>query len=103
MRIHRGMSNRDIADELVLSVRTVDTHVQRILGKLGFSSRAQIAAWYEAMFASDVADYVVLRIPPPGARRTLGERHRRRPSRCATSGIARANPCASLRKAWNPR
>ena len=52
MRIHRGMSNRDIAEELVLSVRTVDTHVQRILGKLGFSSRAQIAAWYEAMFAS---------------------------------------------------
>jgi non-specific serine/threonine protein kinase len=52
MRIHRGMSNRDIAAELVLSVRTVDTHVQRILGKLGFSSRAQIAAWYEGMFAS---------------------------------------------------
>jgi DNA-binding NarL/FixJ family response regulator len=52
MRIHGGMSNRDIAAELVLSVRTVDTHVQRILGKLGFSSRAQIAAWYEAMFAS---------------------------------------------------
>jgi predicted ATPase/DNA-binding CsgD family transcriptional regulator len=48
MRIHRGMSNRDIADELVLSVRTVDTHVQRILGKLGFTSRTQIAAWYEA-------------------------------------------------------
>lgn len=52
MRIHRGMSNRDIAEELVLSVRTVDTHVQRILGKLDFSSRAQIAAWYEATFAS---------------------------------------------------
>jgi predicted ATPase/DNA-binding CsgD family transcriptional regulator len=52
MRIHRGMSNRDIAAELVLSVRTVDTHVQRILGKLGFTSRAQIAAWYEATFAS---------------------------------------------------
>jgi predicted ATPase/DNA-binding NarL/FixJ family response regulator len=47
-RIHRGMINRDIADELVLSVRTVDSHVQRILGKLGFTSRAQIAAWYEA-------------------------------------------------------
>lgn len=52
MRIHRGMSNREIAGELVLSVRTVDTHVQRILGKLGFSSRAQIAAWYEATLAS---------------------------------------------------
>lgn len=52
MRIHRGMSHREIAEELVLSVRTVDTHVQRILGKLGFSSRAQVAAWYEATVAS---------------------------------------------------
>lgn len=52
MRIHRGMSNRDIADEFVLSVRTVDTHVQRILAKLGFTSRAQIAAWYEATLAA---------------------------------------------------
>ncbi|WP_309713556.1 LuxR C-terminal-related transcriptional regulator [Pseudolysinimonas sp.] len=53
MRIHRGMSNRDIAEELVLSVRTVDTHVQRILGKLGFASRAQIAAWYEATLSTE--------------------------------------------------
>ncbi len=52
MRIHRGMSNRDIAEELVLSVRTVDTHVQRILGKLGFASRAQIAVWYEATLST---------------------------------------------------
>lgn len=46
--IREGHSNREIADRLVLSVRTVDTHVQRILGKLGVGSRAQIAAWYEA-------------------------------------------------------
>lgn len=46
--IHEGLSNREIADRLVLSVRTVDTHVQRILGKLGFGSRAQIAAWVES-------------------------------------------------------
>lgn len=46
--IHRGLSNREIADELVLSVRTVDTHVQRIFAKLGVASRAQVAAWYEA-------------------------------------------------------
>ena len=52
MRVHRGMSNREIADELVLSIRTIDTHVQRILGKLGFSSRSQIAAWYEAGYVS---------------------------------------------------
>ena len=54
MRIHRGLSNRDIADELVLSIRTVDTHVQRILAKLGFTSRAQIAAWYETTLATAI-------------------------------------------------
>ena len=46
--VHRGLSNREIADELVLSVRTVDTHVQRIFAKLGVASRAQVAAWYES-------------------------------------------------------
>ena len=34
-----------MAESLVLSERTVEDHVSRILGKLGFSSRAQIAAW----------------------------------------------------------
>ncbi|MDQ1129643.1 LuxR C-terminal-related transcriptional regulator [Microbacterium sp. SORGH_AS_0888] len=49
--IHEGLSNREIAARLVLSVRTIDTHVQRILAKLGFSSRSQIAAWYESVSA----------------------------------------------------
>ncbi|MFE1835683.1 ATP-binding protein [Streptomyces sviceus] len=44
--VARGMTNRRIAAELVLSPRTVETHVDRILTKLGFSSRAQIAAWW---------------------------------------------------------
>ena len=41
----RGLSNQEIADELVVSVKTVEAHVTRILSKLGFSSRSQIAAW----------------------------------------------------------
>jgi DNA-binding NarL/FixJ family response regulator len=41
----RGMSNRQIADELVISPHTVQRHVENILGKLGFSSRTQIAGW----------------------------------------------------------
>ena len=45
MLVARGLSNRQIAAELVLSERTVDTHVSHILRKLGLVSRAQIAAW----------------------------------------------------------
>lgn len=40
-----GMSNRAIADKLFLSERTVESHVDHVLTKLGFASRAQIAAW----------------------------------------------------------
>jgi non-specific serine/threonine protein kinase len=43
--IARGLTNRRIASELVIGTRTVDAHVYRILRKLGFESRAQIAAW----------------------------------------------------------
>jgi DNA-binding NarL/FixJ family response regulator len=43
--VAQGMSNREIADALVLGQRTVQTHVGHILDKLGFTTRAQIAAW----------------------------------------------------------
>jgi DNA-binding CsgD family transcriptional regulator len=43
--IARGKSNREIADELVVAPRTIETHVHSILSKLGFTSRAQIAVW----------------------------------------------------------
>lgn len=40
-----GLTNRQIADELVISSATVDRHVANILVKLGAHSRTQIAAW----------------------------------------------------------
>jgi predicted ATPase/DNA-binding CsgD family transcriptional regulator len=43
--IETGLSNREIARRLVIAKRTADGHVERILAKLGFSSRAQVAAW----------------------------------------------------------
>jgi DNA-binding CsgD family transcriptional regulator len=43
--VARGLTNREIARTLVLSERTAENHVQHILTKLGFGSRAQIAAW----------------------------------------------------------
>jgi predicted ATPase/DNA-binding CsgD family transcriptional regulator/Tfp pilus assembly protein PilF len=43
--IARGLSNRGIADELVISPATAARHVANIFSKLGFTSRAQVAAW----------------------------------------------------------
>ncbi len=43
--IARGLSNRGIADELVISPATAARHVANIFTKLGFTSRAQVAAW----------------------------------------------------------
>ncbi len=40
-----GLTNRQIGARLFISERTVDSHVRSILDKLGFNSRAQIAAW----------------------------------------------------------
>ncbi|MEG8182677.1 LuxR family transcriptional regulator [Nocardia terpenica] len=40
-----GYSNKRIAAELVISVRTAETHVEHILTKLGFGSRTQVAGW----------------------------------------------------------
>lgn len=43
--VAEGMTNRAIADRLVISPRTAQGHVEHVLVKLGFTSRAQIAAW----------------------------------------------------------
>ena len=43
--VAEGRSNREIAEHFVLSERTVETHVSRILTKLHLSSRTQLAAW----------------------------------------------------------
>jgi predicted ATPase/DNA-binding CsgD family transcriptional regulator len=43
--IARGLSNGEIADQLVLSKRTVEKHIANILSKLGFTQRAQIVRW----------------------------------------------------------
>jgi predicted ATPase/DNA-binding CsgD family transcriptional regulator len=43
--VAQGLSNREIADALVLSVRTVEAHVTHLLSKLDLRSRAQLALW----------------------------------------------------------
>ena len=43
--VGEGLSNRQIAERLVISKRTVDAHIEHIYGKLGVSSRVQLASW----------------------------------------------------------
>jgi predicted ATPase/DNA-binding CsgD family transcriptional regulator len=50
--VSQGLGNREIAEQLVLAKRTVDSHIEHILRKLGFASRAQIAAWVSRPDAS---------------------------------------------------
>jgi non-specific serine/threonine protein kinase len=47
--VARGLTNRQLAHELVISTRTADHHVANILAKLGLATRAQIAGWVERM------------------------------------------------------
>jgi DNA-binding NarL/FixJ family response regulator len=43
--VARGLTNREIAERLVVSERTAEAHVGNLLRKLDFSSRAQVGAW----------------------------------------------------------
>jgi non-specific serine/threonine protein kinase len=50
--IAQGMGNRAIAHELVITEGTVEVHVKRILSKLGFRSRSQVAVWAAQHFGA---------------------------------------------------
>jgi DNA-binding CsgD family transcriptional regulator/predicted ATPase len=42
-----GLTNHQIGERLFISERTAENHIQSILNKLGFTNRAQVAAWVE--------------------------------------------------------
>jgi non-specific serine/threonine protein kinase len=46
--VAEGLSNRELAAQLVVTVRTAENHVQRLLDKLGLGSRARLALWARA-------------------------------------------------------
>jgi DNA-binding CsgD family transcriptional regulator len=55
--VTHGLSNRAIAEQLFLSIKTVESHLARIFAKLGVSSRASVAALLERSRQA---------APPPG-------------------------------------
>ena len=64
--VAEGLTNRDIADRLVISDRTVETHVEHIRNKLGVRSRAQVATWTVTGGELDVRKDTVLAGPFSG-------------------------------------
>ena len=50
--IAEGLTNQQIADRLVVALRTAEGHVERILSKLGFTSRSQVAVWAQSRRAT---------------------------------------------------
>ncbi|MBW0118857.1 ATP-binding protein [Pseudonocardia abyssalis] len=61
--VAEGLSNRGIAQRLVISERTAGNHVAHILTKLGFTSRSQIAAWASPRMSTTVSD--AAHVAPP--------------------------------------
>jgi non-specific serine/threonine protein kinase len=43
--VAQGWTNQQMADALIVSRRTVESHISHILGKLGLTTRAQVAVW----------------------------------------------------------
>lgn len=43
--VSRGMANKQIADELRVSQRTIESHVSNMLGKTGLHNRTELARW----------------------------------------------------------
>jgi DNA-binding CsgD family transcriptional regulator len=51
--VAQGMTNKQVADRLMVACRTAECHVENILRKLGFSSRVQIATWHQDLQRPD--------------------------------------------------
>ena len=43
--VSEGLTNRQIADKLVISERTVESHMASVMNKLGVDSRLRVARW----------------------------------------------------------
>ncbi len=56
--ITHGLTNREIAERMAVSVKAVEKHVSNILAKLGLGNRREIAGWGRARLRGGPADAV---------------------------------------------
>ena len=59
-----GLPNREIAQAINVSHRTIETHLQNIFKKLHFTSRTQLAAYWFQEGANIKNNPEVVRVPP---------------------------------------
>ena len=52
--VSKGLSNRDIAIKLCISVGTVKVHIKHILSKLYLENRTQLVSYYFTSFDNDL-------------------------------------------------
>jgi predicted ATPase/class 3 adenylate cyclase/DNA-binding CsgD family transcriptional regulator len=104
-QIAQGKSNQAIAAELFVGLKTVEAHVTRILSKLGFTSRAQIAGWavakglaeaprglgyaWEGWLDVKVEDFLNRQVREERQENPLNSSRTLRSSRCASSVLTR--------------
>ena len=53
--LQKGLSNRGIANELVVSPRTVESHMSSLLAKTGCGNRTQLLLWSLANTADEIS------------------------------------------------
>ena len=53
--VAEGLTNKEVATRLRLSVRTAENHVLNVMNKLGLDNRAQVAAWFTRNRAAEDA------------------------------------------------
>jgi len=73
--VAEGLTSKEIGQKLFISERTAEGHVDQIRNKLGFRSRAQIAAWFAAEAATGLAHQPIAPALPhavPGASQQQG-------------------------------
>ena len=70
--VAEGLTNRELAERLGISERSAESHLERIRLRLGFRSRAQVAAWWVARADLPICSAAprLMVSPPPPSRRS---------------------------------